>query len=124
MGATDKNVKLATFEASADLSAHQYKAVKINSSGQLELAGAGEAAIGILYTKPSAAGQAASVAVSGEVYMLVGGTALATGARVASLAGGVAGVSTTTGHHALGICTRGAASGGVAVVCLGFPAII
>lgn len=48
--------------ASGDLSASQYCGVTLNASGQLVLPAAGAPIIGILYTKPAAAGRA------GEVY--------------------------------------------------------
>jgi hypothetical protein len=50
-----------SFEASADLSASQWCAVKLDSNGQLALPSAGGAAIGILYTAPAAAGRAGTV---------------------------------------------------------------
>lgn len=50
-----------SFPASADLSASQFCAVKLNASGQLALPAAGGAILGILYTKPNAQGRAGTV---------------------------------------------------------------
>lgn len=52
---------LLSLPASGDLSTKQYYAVKIDTNGQIAVAGTGEFAIGILYSKPSAAGTIASV---------------------------------------------------------------
>ena len=71
-----------TFEAGADLSTKQYYAVKLDSNGQVVVAGAGEAAIGILQNKPAAAGRAAQVRVSGVSHWVAGG-AIAGASRVA-----------------------------------------
>lgn len=62
--------------AGADLSAKQFYAVKINSSGQIVLAGAGENAIGILQDEP-ASGQVGNVMVLGESMAIYGGTVTA-----------------------------------------------
>lgn len=72
--------------AGADLSTKQYFAVKVNSSGQAVLAGAGEAAIGILQNNP-ASGQVATVRTAYTTKAAAGGT-IAAGARVASDANG------------------------------------
>lgn len=58
--ANDQNGGLS-FPASADLSASQFCAVALNASGQLALPAAGGRILGILYTKPNAAGRAGFV---------------------------------------------------------------
>lgn len=68
--------------AGADLSTKQFRAVKVNSSAQAVVAGAGEFAIGILQNKP-AAGQAATITYSGVSKAILGGSVTA-GATVAS----------------------------------------
>lgn len=78
-----------TFEASGDLSTKQYYAVKLDSSGQVAVAGAGEAAIGVLQNTPAAAGRAATVRVSGVSRMKAAGV-IAPGANVAPNASGLA----------------------------------
>lgn len=47
--------------ASADLSASQYCAVKVDSNGRLALPAAGASAVGILYTRPTAIDKAGEV---------------------------------------------------------------
>ena len=74
--------------AGADLSANQFFAVKINSSGVIVLAGAGEQAF-ILQNKPNSTGRepTANIAVGGQSKALLGGTVVA-GDFVASNASG------------------------------------
>lgn len=62
-----------TLDAGADLSAKQYQAVVVNSSGQAVLAGAGAQAIGVLQNKPTS-GQGASIRVMGVTKFLCGGS--------------------------------------------------
>jgi hypothetical protein len=59
--------------AAAALTAKQFYAVKIDSNGKAALAGAGEAAIGIVQNNPGA-GQPASVMVSGSSKAVAGGS--------------------------------------------------
>lgn len=77
--------------AGADLSASQYRAVKVNSAGQVVLCGAGETAIGILQNRP-ASGKVATVMVAG-VSKMVAGAPIAAGDLVASDAAGKAKVA-------------------------------
>lgn len=86
-----------TFEAAADLSTKQYYAVKLDSNGQVVVAGDGEAAIGVLQNKPAAAGRAASVRVSGITHWIADG-AIAVGAKVASSADGQAATAASSEH--------------------------
>lgn len=68
--------------ASADLSASQFRAVTVNSSSQVALAGTqGTVVVGILQNKPTAAGQAAQVMALG-VSKVVAGATVAAGALV------------------------------------------
>ncbi len=57
--------------AGADLSAKQFYCVKLNSSGQMVLSGAGENALGILQDKP-ASGQVGSVCCLGKSMAIYG----------------------------------------------------
>jgi len=77
-----------TLEAAADLSAAQYYAVYIDSNGQAALCGADALAVGILQNKPSAAGQAATVQISGVSKVVVGTGAATAGAVAGTEAGG------------------------------------
>jgi len=58
---TDQLSGEVTYLAGSDLSASQFCAVNLNSSGQLVLPTAGGRIVGVLYDKPSAAGAAAAV---------------------------------------------------------------
>jgi hypothetical protein len=121
-----------TLPASADLSASQYKFVKINTSGEAEVATArGEKVIGVLQNKPSAAGEAATVRVWG-VSKVQAAEALAAGDFICTSAAGqaakVAAAATGTGHtdtsdagsttdplrgsHVMGIVVLGAGAAG------------
>lgn len=73
-------------EAAADLTGKQYHAVKINSSGKLAVAAAGQFAVGILQNKP-AAGQPGNFLYAGISKVVLGGT-VAAGATVAVNANG------------------------------------
>ncbi len=115
--------------AGADLSTKQYFLVKLNSSGQVVLAGAGEAAIGVLYSKPNAAGVIASVRpLDGRKALgLAGGSITAGSALKADSAGKLAAASASTvdtastgiaadpvvGSHVVGYALEGASSGDV-----------
>jgi hypothetical protein len=74
--------------AGADLSTHQYKFVKINSSGQVVLcAAAGEDADGVLCNKP-VAGEIAEVQTisGGSIAMVMAGGAITRGSLVKTTA--------------------------------------
>lgn len=93
----EANLETISVIAGADLSSSQYFAVKINSSGQAVLAGAGEAAVGILQNKPES-GKVANIAVGGVSFMKAGGV-VTPGANVAADSAGkakVAVANTTT----------------------------
>lgn len=72
--AFEEKAVFITVPAGADLSTHQYKAVKLNASGQAILATvAGETFIGWLQNKPDAAGKAATIAIYGRAKVMAGG---------------------------------------------------
>ena len=68
-----------TFSAAGDLSAHQYRVVRLSGVMTVNLASLNTAktAIGVLLNKPSAAGRAAAVAISGITKAYAGGTVTA-----------------------------------------------
>ena len=70
-----------TAEASADLSADQYKAVQIDVNGRIALEAAALAIAGVLQNNPDALGQAASVKHAGVTKAVLGAT-VAAGAEV------------------------------------------
>lgn len=81
-----------TLKAAGDLSLYQYHFVKMSADNTVDVAGAGETAIGILQNKPSVAGQAARVRVLGASRIVAGET-LAYGVYVESGALGVGAVA-------------------------------
>lgn len=73
--ATEQNTRTLSLLASGALaSTDLYKAVKIDSNGQVALAVAGDAAIGVLYSTAAAAGEAVEVAIGGVVKAMVAAT--------------------------------------------------
>lgn len=100
-----------TLEAGADLSAKQFFFVSMSSDGQVDPAGDGANAIGVLLNDPAAAGRAAEVCIGGMTRVLAGGT-VAAGAAVASDAAGEA-VTAATGDVILGTAVTGGADGEV-----------
>ena len=102
-----------TIEASADLSAAQFRAV-IAASGGAAVAGADAKVIGILQNNPNAAGQAAVVQNKG-VARCKAASALARGARVFSDSSGD---MTTTGTNNPVGTTLEAASGAGSIIAV------
>lgn len=109
--AHEEKVDVISLPAGGDLSANQFKFVKVNSSGQVVACGDGEAAVGVLQNDPRAAGRDAAVAIAGVVKTKAEGT-IAAGAAVASDADGGA-VVAATGDVILGTAITGGASGDV-----------
>ena len=100
-----------TFIAGEDLSSAQFKFVTLESDGQVDLAdAAGENAIGVLLNDP-AAGEAATVAISGKVMVTSGGT-IAAGAQVQTDASGYA-LTAAAGDVVLGYALEAAVDGQV-----------
>ena len=119
-----------TLEAAADLSASQYRFVRVDANGRAALCGAGQPAVGVLQNKPSAAGQAAQVRALGITKVVAGG-AISKGALVASDASGQAVAATVTtantttgaltGSHVAGIALEAAAGAGQVISVLLLP---
>lgn len=115
--AYDNKVQSISLPAAADLSAAQFKLVTVNASGQAALANTTALVVGVLQNKPTAAGQAATVAFAGVSKVLAAGNITA-GARVTADANGNAIAATTAGDAVLGVALAGAASGDL------FPVLI
>lgn len=98
--------------AADDLQDFQYFFVKVNSDGEVELAGDGEAALGVLQNKPGeatgAGGEAASIRIYG-VSKVVAAEAIDPGEEVASDADGKAKVA-DSGDRVLGVALTAAAN--------------
>lgn len=108
-----------TFEAGADLSTKQFLFVVQASDGQVDPVGTqGIDATGVLCNKPSAAGQAAEVAIYGIAKVIAGG-AINPGAKVMSDNTGKA-IAASSTAFALGthVGTVAAASGDIVPVLL------
>jgi len=82
------------FKAGADLSSNQYQIVKLDASGNIVLAGAGDKAIGILTDAP-VNGQYGSVAIAG-ITKVAAGAAVAAGDYLSPDANGKAVKATDT----------------------------
>lgn len=107
-----------TLVAGADLSAQQYKFVKLNSSGQaVVIAAATDLPIGILQNAPLAL-QEAEILISGGSKLVFGGavTPLSTLGTSAAGAGVAIVTGTDTTKFALGQVLSGGASGEIGTV--------
>lgn len=107
--ATQNINQCVTYEAGADLSAKQFFFVSVSSDGQIDPTGDGAVAIGVLQNKPSAAGQAAQVAISGTTKVECGGD-VTRGGPVASDGSGNA-VNAASGDIILGEALETGADG-------------
>lgn len=117
--ATQQAVVSITLPASGNLSAHQWKLMDVNSSGQAVLVSAANArCIGVLQNDPAAAGQEAEVAIAGVVKILVGASAVTAGDEVEADATGTILTAAGAGSNIIGKCLVGAAAGGLAEVLL------
>lgn len=111
--ALQEDVGLVSLPASGDLSTKQYFAVKLDSNGRVAVAGAGEAAIGILQTKPDTLGDICSVAVfKGQKLKAFAGNTITAGGAVTADASGEL-VPATTGDYIYGYALGAAVDGDV-----------
>ena len=110
--AYEANLETRSLPVAADLSANQYYAVLVNSSGQAALCGDDGEFYGILQDKPSAAGRVGCVAVRGVSRAVLGGT-VAQGALVNVDAAGKIVTVATGDRHAAGVCLVGGGSGDI-----------
>ena len=103
-----------TFVAGESLAAAQFKFVTLESDGQVDLAdSAGENCVGVCINDP-AAGEAATVVMSGKVMVTAGGT-IAAGAAIATDASGDA-VTASTGNIVMGYATEAGVDGQVIAI--------
>lgn len=106
--AWEQALQTVTMIAGQDLSSSQYCFVVEAADGQVDPSGDGAQADGVLQNDPSAAGQAASVAISG-VTRVKAGAATTRGGPVASDSTGRA-VNAATGDRVLGRFLEAAAN--------------
>lgn len=96
------------------VTAAQFKFVTLESDGQVDLAdSAGENCIGVLLNNP-AAGEAATVAISGKVMVTSGGT-IAAGAAIQSDASGDA-LTAASGDYVMGYALEAAVDGQIMAI--------
>jgi hypothetical protein len=107
-----------TLLAAADLSAKQFFLVKIDDANEVDLAGDGQAAVGVLLNKPKA-GQPALVQIGGLAKVVAAG-ALNAPVRIMSTAAGKA-TTSTTGKYVVGVTTQDASGDGSIVECVLSP---
>jgi hypothetical protein len=99
-----------TVPAGADLSAAQWKFVKLNSSGQAVVCdGVGDQPLGVLCNKPDEAGKAAEVQIGGVAKVQLGGTVTA-GDKIMVNASALA-VTQTGVNNVAGYALEGGSSG-------------
>lgn len=100
--ATETPGLVITLVAGEDLRLKQYMAVRMESDGAIDFAGAsvGEDALGFLQNTPNT-GEAATVMVNGITKAVVGTGGITAGEKAQAIADGIA--AATTGDHVLGI---------------------
>lgn len=87
--------------AGADLSAKQFYAVKLNSAGEVVLAGDGELSIGLLQNKP-VSGEACEIDMDGISKAVMGGTTANANTKLASDGNGKL-ITAASGKHVVAI---------------------
>jgi Uncharacterized conserved protein (DUF2190) len=105
------------FEASADLSASQFRVVKLGSTGIAVATAATDNIVGVLQDKPAAAGRACQVMVHG-ISRVVASAAITKGAFLTATTGGKVVTTTTAGQHIIGTAVEDAAADGDVIACL------
>lgn len=105
MATYEKKLTVGSLVAAADLSAKTHYLVKVTAADTVNLAGAGELAIGSIGNAP-AAGEPVEIMV-GIIVPVVAGAAVSAGAEVASDANGKA-VTAIAGDRAFGIALTAA----------------
>ena len=106
----EENQARFSLPAAADLSAKQYYAVVVDTSGNAAVAGTGDRACGILQNAPAHAGRAASIAYGGVTKAVCGG-AITIGDPVAVDSTGKIVAETTGDAWTVGIALETGASG-------------
>lgn len=101
-------VEISNLVAAASLASHQYKPVKLNTTGQVALvAAATDKAIGILQNDP-AAGAPCRIIVSGESRGIVGTSAVNEGASLGYNSTGLLVPTTTDNTWTIGVAISAA----------------
>jgi hypothetical protein len=100
------------YSAAGDLSAEQYTFMKRAANDTVVQSGAGEAAVGVLWNAPAAAGRMAVVICGGEPNLWVGAGGVTVGDEIASDANGDA-VTAVSTDVVLGYARETSAVGGL-----------
>ncbi len=96
--AHNEQLQSLSYEASADLSANQFRLVSLDANGRVQQAGANAQCVGVQQNKASALGNATEVGFSGRAK-IVAGAAVAIDDQVESDATGRAITATGVGDH-------------------------
>lgn len=118
MASAQDDALCKTFEAGENLSAKQFFAVKLNSSGQVVLAGAGERVIGILQNKPESGAAAKVATVRGTTSKLKFGGSVTAGDAIKADSAGKGASGTGNLDKAFAICLFTAVDGDINEVLL------
>lgn len=98
--------------ASADLSAHQYKVVNFDGSGELQLAATAGTGGFVLLDKPDAAGVNGTILLAGKGKVIAGAT-VAKGAFLTNEVTTGHAITATTGQNPIGIALEDGVDGQV-----------
>ena len=102
-----------TYVAGSNLSAAQFKFVALAADGEVDVAGAGARAIGVLLNQP-AAGNAATVVMTGKV-LVEAGASITAGDELAADAAGNA-VTATTDDIVMGYALENGVDGQIVAI--------
>lgn len=108
-----------SYQTAGDLSASQFKAVKLSGSTIVAVAAVGDKQIGVLQNKPNAAGLPGTVMISGVTRMVAAG-AISAGAPVYLDATGQA-TATSTSASRVGFAETAATNAGDQIAVLLLP---
>jgi hypothetical protein len=100
-----------SFKAAADLSSYQYHIVKMSAGNTVNIGDANCNGIGILQNKPSAANEAATVAIGGTSKM-VAGEAIAVGKMITCKSDGHGEVADAAAEFVIGMALEAASADG------------
>ena len=108
--ATEQNLDTLSFPVDVDSSSLQYRAMTLNSDGELAVPSAGGSIVGVLQNAPDTAGQPGSIATGGRTK-IVAGEALDPGDVLTPGTSGVF-VVCATGDLPCGTCCETAGASG------------
>ena len=111
--AYDQPDVIITLEAGADLSASQYRGVKVTGAQTCGVvAASSDVAVGVLVNKPNAAGKAAEIATFGQIVKCEAQTNFNAGAVLMFHTDGRVLTAATAGNRRIGVALQGAGAAG------------